>query len=146
MLMLLGAVVFVLLIACVNVANLLLARSEARQPEIAIRRAMGASTGNLLKQFITEGALLSLAGAVLGVVLAIETLKIIQRTNAGSIPRMGEIGLDWSLLLFTLAVSVVTGVSKRSTSPEITSTPVLCSAFTRIKALLARVRIRPRAG
>ena len=63
MLMLLGAVAFVLLIACVNVANLLLARSEARQREIAIRRAMGASTGDLLKQFVTEGAFLSFFGA-----------------------------------------------------------------------------------
>ncbi len=110
MLMLLGAVVFVLLIACVNVANLLLARSEARQREIAIRRAIGASTRNLLKQFVVEGALLSLTGATLGIGLAAATLRIIQAANPGSIPRAEEIHLDWLVLLFTLAVSLLTGV------------------------------------
>lgn len=110
MLMLLGAVVFVLLIACVNVANLLLARSEARQREIAVRRAIGASTRDLLKQFITEGALLSLAGAVLGIALAFGSLKLIEATNSGSIPRVEEIRLDWVVLAFTLAVSLLTGI------------------------------------
>ena len=110
MLMLLGAVVFVLLIACVNVANLLLARSEARQREIAIRRAVGASTGTLLKQFITEGALLSLLGGALGVALASESLNLIRTINSGSIPRGEEIRLDWPVLLFTLGVSLLTGV------------------------------------
>jgi putative ABC transport system permease protein len=110
MLMLLGAVVFVLLIACVNVANLLLARSEARQREIAVRRAIGASTRDLMKQFITEGALLSLAGGVLGVCLAFGSLKLIAATNSGSIPRAEEIRVDWMVLLFTLAVSVLTGI------------------------------------
>ncbi|MFL6354394.1 MAG: ABC transporter permease [Bryobacteraceae bacterium] len=110
MLMLLGAVVFVLLIACVNVANLLLARSEARQREIAVRRAMGASTGDLLKQFVTEGAFLSLSGAVLGVVLAFQSLNLIEATNSGSIPRIEEIQLDWSVLFFTLAVSLLTAI------------------------------------
>ncbi len=110
MLMLLGAVAFVLLIACVNVANLLLARSEARQREIAVRRAVGASTGHLLKQFITEGACLSLAGAALGIALAFQSLRLIEATNAGSIPRVDEIRLDWPVLLFTLAVSLFTGV------------------------------------
>src|SRR5207248_5560632 len=102
MVMLLGAVAFVLLIACVNVANLLLARSEARQREIAVRRAIGASTGDLLKQFITEGALLSLAGGVLGVCLAFGSLRLIAATNSGSIPRAEEIRVDWFVLLFTL--------------------------------------------
>ncbi len=110
MLLLLGAVVFVLLIACVNVANLLLARSEARQREVAIRRAIGASTGRLLKQFIVEGALLSVAGAVLGLALAGASLKLIVATNSGSIPRADEIRLDWFVLLFTLIVSLLTGV------------------------------------
>ncbi|MBV9679083.1 MAG: ABC transporter permease [Acidobacteriaceae bacterium] len=110
MLMLLGAVVFVLLIACVNVANLLLARSEARQREIAIRRAVGASTGTLLKQFITEGALLSLVGGALGIALAFQSLQLIRSINSGSIPRAEEIRLDWPVLLFTLAISLLTGV------------------------------------
>ncbi|MBV9301268.1 MAG: ABC transporter permease [Acidobacteriaceae bacterium] len=110
MLMLLGAVVFVLLIACVNVANLLLARSEARQREIAVRRAMGASTGDLMKQFIFEGAFLSVVGAALGIALASQSLKLIESTNSGSIPRIDEIRLDWRVLLFTLGVSVITGI------------------------------------
>jgi putative ABC transport system permease protein len=110
MLMLLGAVLFVLLIACVNVANLLLARSEARQREIAVRRAIGASTQQLLKQFITEGAMLAIVGGALGIVLASFTLTLIQRTNPGSLPRASEIRMDWRVLGFTLAVSLLTGV------------------------------------
>jgi len=110
MLMLLGAVVFVLLIACVNVANLLLARSEARQREIAVRRAIGASTGQLLKQFITEGASLAILGGAAGALLASLTLTLIQRTNPGSLPRAGEIHIDWRVLGFTLAVSLLTGL------------------------------------
>ncbi len=110
MLMLLGAVVFVLLIACVNVANLLLARSEARQREIAVRRAIGASTPQLLKQFITEGASLAMLGGAAGLMLASFTLTLIQRTNPGSLPRAGEIHIDWSVLGFTLAVSLFTGI------------------------------------
>ena len=110
MLMLLGAVVFVLLIACVNVANLLLARSEARQREIAIRRAVGASTGHLIKQFITEGLLLSFVGAAFGTVLAYGSLRLIVAINSGSIPRAQEVHVDWQVLAFTLAVSLLTGV------------------------------------
>jgi putative ABC transport system permease protein len=89
-------VVFVLLIACVNVANLLLARAEARQREIAIRSAIGASFRRLLRQFIVEGILLALVGAVLGLGLAYGGLLLIKFTNAGSIPRAEEIGMDSS--------------------------------------------------
>src|SRR6185437_9718022 len=110
MLMLLGAVVFVLLIACVNVANLLLARSESRQREIAIRRAIGATTGHLMKQFITEGLLLSFIGAGLGGALAYGSLGLIAAMNSGSIPRADEIHVDARVLGFTLAVAVITGV------------------------------------
>ncbi len=110
MLLLLGAVVFVLLIACVNVANLLLARSEGRQREIAVRRALGASTGQLLAQFTVEGIVLSLAGAVLGLVLAFAGLRLILNTGAASIPRADEIALDWRVLLFTLSVSIASGM------------------------------------
>lgn len=111
MLTLLGAVVFVLLIACVNVANLLLARAEARQREIAIRKALGADLGRLVRQFVTEGVVLSVAGAVVGCLLAELGLRIITRTNAGSIPRSAEIVLNWPVLLFTLALSFATGVA-----------------------------------
>jgi putative ABC transport system permease protein len=107
---LMGAVVFVLLIACVNVANLLLARAEARQREIAVRSALGASFGRLVRQFITEGILLSSAGAVLGLGLAFGGLRLIKLTNAGSIPRAGEIGIDGYVLLVALLVSILTGV------------------------------------
>ncbi|HEY7403142.1 MAG TPA: ABC transporter permease [Candidatus Angelobacter sp.] len=108
--MLLGAVCFVLLIACVNVANLLLARAEARQREIAVRTAIGASSWRLLRQFMAEGILLSLIGAVLGLGLAYAGLYTIKATNAGSIPRASEIGIDSTVLLVTLLVSILTGV------------------------------------
>jgi predicted permease len=110
MLVLLGAVVFVLLIACVNVANLLLARSEGRRREIAIRTAIGAGFKSLLRQFVIEGVLLSLAAAAVGMLLAFGGLRLLVATNAGSIPRVEEIGIDWQVLLFTLGVSVGTGV------------------------------------
>jgi len=107
---LMGAVVFVLLIASVNVANLLLARAEARQREIAIRSALGASFWRLLRQFITEGVLLSSVGAVLGLTLAFAGLRLIKLTNAGSIPRAAEIGIDGNVLLLALVVTILTGV------------------------------------
>lgn len=110
LLMLLGAVAFVLLIACVNVANLLLARAEARRREIAIRSALGANVGRLARQFATEGVLLSLLGAILGLGLAFGGLRLIQLTNAGGLPRAAEIGMDWRVLLFTLGTSIVTGI------------------------------------
>jgi putative ABC transport system permease protein len=110
MLVLLGAVGFVLLIACVNVANLLLARSEARRREIAVRAAIGAGRGKLLQQFVVEGLLLSLAGAALGLLLAFGGLRLLVAGSAGSIPRVAEVTIDWQVLLFTLAVSVATGM------------------------------------
>ena len=110
MLVLLGAVGFVLLIACVNVANLLLARAEARRREIAVRAAIGAGLGKLLQQFIVEGVLLSLTGAVFGMLLAFGGLRLLVATNAGSIPRVEEIGIDWHVLVFTLLLSVATGM------------------------------------
>lgn len=111
MLVLLGAVGFVLLIACVNVANLLLARAEARRREIAVRAAIGAGLGKLLQQFVIEGILLSLTGAIFGILLALGGLRLLVATNAGSIPRVDEVNIDWQVLLFTLAVSVATGIA-----------------------------------
>ncbi len=110
MLVLLGAVAFVLLISCVNVANLLLARAEARRKEIAVRTAIGASLWKLLQQFVTEGILLSLAGGVFGSRLAFAGLRLLVATNAGSIPRVQEINVDWRVLLFTLSLSIATGI------------------------------------
>ena len=109
LLMLLGAVVFVLLIASVNVANLLLARAEARRREIAIRGAMGAGLSRLARQFVTEGILLAMCGAVLGLALAYGGVRLVQLTNAGGIPRADEIVMDWRVLIFTLVTSIVTG-------------------------------------
>ena len=110
LIMLLAAVGFVLLIACVNVANLLLARAEARRREIAIRSALGADLWRLARQFITEGVLLSACGAVVGLILAYVGLRLIKLTNAGSLPRAAEIGIDMRVLLFTIAATVLTGV------------------------------------
>lgn len=110
LLMLLGAVAFVLLIASVNVANLLLARAEARRREIAIRESLGASLGRLARQFVTEGVLLAFCGGALGVALAYAGVRLVQLTNAGGIPRADEITVDWRVLLFTLLISVLTGV------------------------------------
>jgi putative ABC transport system permease protein len=108
---LLGAVGFVLIIACVNVANLLLARTESRRREIAVRKAIGAATGTLVRQFITEGVVLSLAGAVGGVGIAFAGVRLLTATNAGNIPRAAEIGIHWPVLVFTLALSVATGIA-----------------------------------
>jgi len=110
LLMLLGAVAFVLLIASVNVANLLLARAEARRREIAIRGALGAGVARLARQFVTEGILLALCGAILGLALSYGGVRLVQLTNAGGIPRADEIAVDLRVLLFTLGTSVVTGV------------------------------------
>ncbi|MGB8801699.1 MAG: ABC transporter permease [Candidatus Acidiferrales bacterium] len=110
LLMLLAAVGFVLLIACVNVANLLLARAEARRREIAIRSALGAGLARLARQFVTEGVLLSGCGALIGLILAFGGLRLIQLTNAGSLPRAGEIGIDLRVLLFTIAAALFTGI------------------------------------
>ena len=110
LLMLLGAVALVLLIACVNVAILLLVRAEGRQREVAIRSAMGAGLARLVRQFVTEGVILSLPGAVLGLALAYIGLGLVKTTAAISIPRASEIDIDPRVLLFALAISVLTGV------------------------------------
>ena len=109
LLMLLGAVAFVLLIASVNVANLLLARAEARRREIAIRGAMGAGLVRLARQFVTEGILLAMCGAILGLSLSYGGVRLVQLTNAGGIPRADEIVMDSRVLVFTLVTSLVTG-------------------------------------
>ena len=108
--MLFGAVSFLLLIACVNVANLLLTRAEARQREIGVRSALGADLPRLARAFATEGVLLSLLGAGLGVLLANAALVTIAATGVVAIPLAGDAGVDGRVLLFAVATGLATGV------------------------------------
>ena len=105
-----GAVGFLLLMACVNVANLLLARGQTRRREIALRMAMGAGRGRIAGQLLVENLLLSLAGGALGLLLAWGTIVLVARLGPASIPRLAEVRLDWRLFLFALAISLATGV------------------------------------
>jgi predicted permease len=108
--MLFGAVGFVLLIACANVASLLLARATARSREFAVRSALGATRRRLIGQLLVESVLLSLGGGILGVLLAAWSLRAIPLMTSFDLPRAGEIHLDWMVLGFAAALSVATGV------------------------------------
>ncbi|HWO01336.1 MAG TPA: ABC transporter permease [Blastocatellia bacterium] len=110
LLVLLGAVGCVLLIACANVANLMLARAAARGKEIAIRTAMGASRARLLRQLLTESVLLSLCGGALGLLVAVWGLDALRWLNPGNIPRLQNVGIDGRVLTFTFVVALVTGI------------------------------------
>ncbi len=111
---LVGAVGLVLLIACANVANLLLVRATGRRREIAIRSAIGAGRGRIIVQLLTESVLLSAIGGACGLVLGVVGMKALLAVNTADLPRVGEnggvVGLDWRVLLFTVGVSLGTGI------------------------------------
>ena len=127
-----GAVGLVLLIACANVANLLLARAVARRREIAIRAAIGAGRLRIVRQLLTESVLLSLAGAAAGSVLGVVGIRALLRVNTANLPRVGREGslvvLDWRVLAFTILVAVVTGIlfglipGLQSSRPDLSAT------------------------
>ncbi len=109
-----GAVSFVLLIACANVANLLLVRAAGRKREIAIRAAIGGSRGRIIRQMLSESVMLSLVGGVLGLMLGVVGIRALLSINTAGLPRIGEngalVGVDWRVLGFTLLVSLATGI------------------------------------
>ena len=110
LMILLGAVVVVLLIACANLTTMLLARAGARERETAIRLALGAGRAQLIRQLLAESLLLALVGGLAGVMLAVWGLELLRSFGAQTVPRLGEVNLDWRVLLATLGVSGLTGV------------------------------------
>jgi predicted permease len=110
LLVLLGSVSLVLLIACANVANLLLARAAGREKEVAIRTALGADWRRLARQLLTESILLGVLGGAAGLVVARVSLMIVRTMNPGNIPRLDEIGINGAVLAFTFGLSLATGI------------------------------------
>jgi putative ABC transport system permease protein len=128
LLVLLGGVVFVLLIACANVANLLLVRGVAREGELALRTALGAGRGRLIRQLVTESLVLSLVGGSIGLLLAILGTKLLIVSAPQNIPRLDAIRVDGTVLAFTLAITAITGAlfglvpARQMLNPDISST------------------------
>jgi len=110
LLVLMGAVILIVFIVSLNIANLLLARASGRQQEIAVRLALGASRARMIGQMLTESVLLSFIGGVAGVVTAVSALKFILRFVPSNIPRLSEVSVDWVVLAFALLISLLTGL------------------------------------
>ena len=110
LLVLLGAVILIVFIVSLNIANLLLARASGRQQEMAVRLALGASHGRLVRQMLTESMLLSLIGGAAGIATAVGTLGFILRFVPSNVPRLNEVRIDWVVLAFALLISILTGL------------------------------------
>ncbi|HEX6502892.1 MAG TPA: ABC transporter permease [Terriglobales bacterium] len=110
LLVLLGAVILIVFIVSLNIANLLLARASGRQQEMAVRSALGASRGRMVRQMLTESMLLSLIGGVAGIATAVGTLGFILRFVPSNVPRLNEVRIDWVVLAFALLISILTGL------------------------------------
>jgi predicted permease len=110
LLVLFGAVILIVFIVTLNIANLLLARASGRQQEVAVRLSLGASRGRVVRQMVTEALLLSFIGGVAGVATAAATLRFILRFVPSNVPRLSEVRIDWVVLAFALSISVLTGL------------------------------------
>jgi predicted permease len=110
LLVLLGAVILIIFIVSLNIANLLLARASGRQQEMAVRLALGASRGRMVRQMLTESMLLSLIGGAAGIATAVGTLGFILRFVPSNVPRLNEVRIDWVVLAFALLISILTGL------------------------------------
>ncbi|HEV7786671.1 MAG TPA: ABC transporter permease, partial [Thermoanaerobaculia bacterium] len=139
LLLLQGAVLLVLLMACANVASLLLARAQARRGEMALRLALGAGPGRVVRQFLFDGLSLGLAGGGLGLLLARDGVRLLLAADPEPLPSSGEIGLDVAVLLWTLAISLLSGLL-------VSLAAALPAVRTRLTEALADSELRASAG